>query len=443
MKKGLLVILSILFVLWVPSLMFAGGKQEKGTMEQQPAAAAKPEKITITVWDFKYAEEVTGAAFKKMDEMFMAENPNIVINHVAQPETSYYQMLASTFTAKSDVDVVLLHTDNRAWNMKDFYVTLDGYLGAAKNDYAPSARAACSASKSADSDIRMLPLTAQGLGMYFNKKNFKAAGLDPNKAPAAWNDFLAACEALKKAGIPPIILGNQGSPFGIDFMYRVILATFYGQKIDGFADGTSNFTDKEFQAATRMIKTLYDKDYINVENGSIPYFMDAINTFKAGKGGFFCGLTSDIAHWKDFGDALGYDNVGYFSSPVNPDAKYSKSQVNQGAGLGLAVVNYGKHINEAVKYVMYFTSGKAGKVFMDASGAIVPNKTIPIDATNKMLSDILSKMDADAAPDIMTRVPGGMVNDFYNYMSLYFIAKEITEDKYIEAVQKLYKSNLE
>jgi len=412
-----------------------------GTRDTAATAGDKP--VTLTVWDFKYGEEVTGAAFREMDEMFMAENPGIVINHVAQPESNYYELLLSAFTAHSDVDVVLLHADNRAWNMVDFFAVMDKQIAPVMEDYAPTALAAVSASGSPISDIRMLPLTAQGLGFYYNKANFKKAGLNPDKAPASWNDFLAACEALKSAGITPIIMGNQGSTFGIDFTYRVILATLYGDRIAGFADGSSSFTDPEFLTATRMIKTLFDKGYVNVENGSIPYFMDAINLFKSGQGGFFCGLTSDIAHWKDFGEALGYANVGYFPSPIPAGAPYPRAQVNQGAGLGIAAVNYRPNVDAAIKYISFFTSGKAGKVFMDASGAIVPNNTIPVDSSNAMLSEILSRMSSDAAGDFMTKVPGGMVSDFYNFCFLYFIAGEITEGEFIDKVQKIYKDNLE
>ena len=191
-----------------------------------------------------------------------------------------------------------------------------------------------------------------------------------------------------------------------------------------------------------MIKELYDKGYINVENGSISYFMDAIDAFKAGKGGFFPGLCSDIAHWKDFGEALGYANVGYFPAPVPQGAAFPNAQVNQGAGLGMVVVNYGKNKDLAVKYIKHYTSGKGGQILMNASGAIVPNSTIPIDAGNPMLKTILDKMNSSAVPDFMALVPGGMVNDFYNFQYLFFISKEISLDDYIKRVQELYKNSL-
>ena len=425
MKRKLLLMAGLLVA---AAMLFAGGQRSSGT--------------TLTVWDFKYQEEITGRAFKEMDEMFMAQNPGVTINHVAQPELNFYQLLMSAFVAKNDLDVVIMHVDERAWNLKDFFENLDPYISAELNSYASVARKAVSTSQNPNRDIKMLPLTTQGIGIYYNKANFIKAGLDPNRIPSSWNDFLAACEALKRAGITPIIMGNAGSPIGIDFFYRMILVTLYGDRIEGFRNGTANYTDPEFRQATLMIKELYDKGYVNVENGSLNYFMDAIEMFKAGQGGFFPGLLSDIAHWKDFGEAFGYNNLGYFSAPVAQGAANPNGQLVQGAGLGMVVVNYGRNKDLAAKYVKHYTSGAGGKVFMDASGAIVPNSTIPIDRSNTMLSSILEKIEKYATSDIMVLVPGGIVADVQNFMYLYFVSNEISLDDYIRQVQQLYRNAL-
>jgi len=425
MKKKLMLVVGLLMV----GTMFFACKQKSGT--------------TLTVWDFKYQEENTGKVFREMDKLFMEQNPGVTINHVAQPESNYYQILMSAFSAKNTVDVVMLHPDNRAWNLKDYLEVLDSKITAEKANYASAALKACSPSNDPARDIRMLPLTSQGMGIYYNKANFAKAGLDPNKVPSSWNDFIAACEALKKAGIPPIMMGNSGGTFSIEFTYRPILATLYGpDRIEGFRNGTANFTDPEFRQATTMIKELFDKGYVNVENGSITFFTEAIEAFKAGKGGFFSGLCSDIAHWKDFGDALGYANVGYFSSPLAPDAAYPNGQVNQGAGIGFAAVNYGKNKDLAIKYIKHYTSGQGGKMFMDASGAIVPNTSIPVDSSNALLGTILEKMGKYPVNDFMNLIPGGMVNDFQNFMYMFFVSNEISIDDYIKQVQQLYKNSL-
>ncbi|MDR2304543.1 MAG: extracellular solute-binding protein [Treponema sp.] len=431
MKKIAIV---LLLMMVFGSMVYAGGGG------QQSAAGGK---TTLTVWDFKYAEENTGKAFKEMDALFMRENPNIIINHVAQPEPSFYELLMSAFVAKNDVDVIITHTDNRAWNMAEFMEVLDPYIINERSEYARSALRAVSSSQNPDRDTRMLPLTAQGMGFYYNKLNFRKAGLNPDNPPRSWPDFLAACEALKKANIPPIIFGNGGgTPIGIDWTYRTILVTLYGDKIEGFQNGKVNFTDPEFRQATVMIKELFDKGYINVENASMVYFMDAIDAFKAGQGGFIPGLCSDIAHWKDYGEALGYDNVGYFPGPVVQGAPYPNAQVNQGAGLGMAVVNYGKNKDAAVKYIKFYTSGQGGKIFMDASGAIVPNSSIPIDTNNKLLTTVLSEMNNYGTADYMTLIPGGMFAEYNNLQYWYFVSDEISLDDYIRQVQELYKNSL-
>ena len=421
MKKNPVLIVGLLLL---TTILFAGGQKSTGK--------------TLTVWDFKYDEKITGRVFRDMDKMFSDKYPDVTINHVAQPEATYYQILMSAFTAKTDVDVVMTHTDNRAWNLKDFFEVLNPYVSSVMGNYSSAALKASSPTQDPAKDLRALPLTSQGVGFYYNKQNFVKAGLDPNKIPSSWDDFIAACEALKKAGITPFITGNSGMCLGPDFIYRAILGTLYGPKIEGFRNGTANFTDPEFRQATLMIKELFDKDYVNVENGSITYFTEAIDLFKAGKGGFFIGLTSDIAHWKDFGDALGYDNVGYFSSPVAANAPYPDLQTNQGAGLLLEVVNYGKNKDMAVEYIKHYTSGEAGKLFMNESGALVPNSTIPVDQSNKLLTTILGKMNNNAVSDYEQLIPGGMIADYQNFMYLYFVSKEISLDDYIKQVQQLY-----
>ena len=433
-RNSTLIVLALCIVLVGSSTaLFAQG--QRGTVADGP--------VTLTVWNFKYAEEVAGAAFREMDRLFMEQNPGIIIDHQAQPESNYYQLLVSAFSAQSDLDVFLTHTDQRAWAIAEMFYRFDDTIADVMDTYAESARVACSETGSPDSDIKILPLTAQGTGIYYNKSNFAKAGLDPEANVANWDDFLAACEALKRAGITPIIFGNQGSPFGIDFTYRVILGTLLGEEgIDGFADGSSSFTSAEFAQATQMIKQLFDKGYVNVENASIPYFVDAIDVFKSGVGGFYPGLNSDIAHWKDFGDALGYENVGYFPAPLAPNAAYPLAQVNQGAGIGFAVPDYSPHAEAAAKYAKFMTSGEAGKIFMDMTGAIVPNSTIPMDASNPLLATVLDHMNSNAVPDIMNKVPGGMINDFYNFMNLYFLAGEISESQYIRQVENLYRNNL-
>ncbi len=427
-KKGFILFYVLLFL--ITPMIFSAGQQD----------AADDGSVTLTVWDFKYSEEIVGSALKDMDSLYMTANPNVTIEHIAQPHDNYYEILAAALGSGTGPDIIMAHTDQRIWNMEEFLLTLDPYVADWKDDISDSAWAACSASRSSDKDLKIVPLTAQGLGIYYNKANLAKAGVDTSSAPRSWDDFLAACEKLKAAGIPPVVMGNGGQPFGIDFAYRVLLANFYGDDLSGFSSGKANFTDEEFIEATRMIKTLYTKGYVMTENNSMPYFMDAIEVFKTGEGGFFFGLTSDIAHWKDFGDAFGYENLGYMPTINTPAAAYTDRQSSQGAGIGFAVLDSSKNKEAAVEFLSSYVHGESAKLFLERTGAIVPNKNLPIE--NESLAEVVSYMGKNAVPDFYNQLDAGFGAEFYNYVQLFFLADEISLNEYIESLQKAYEMNL-
>jgi len=429
MKKGMILLL-VLSGICLP--LMAGGQSEgKAAKDEGP--------VTLTVWDFKYSEEIVGSALKDMDSLYMSNNPGVEIKHVAQPHDNYYEILASSLSSGVGPDVLMAHADQRIWNMDEFLLNLDSSIASWKDDISDSAWVACSSTKEADKNIKIIPLTAQGLGIYFNKSNLSKAGVNLSADFGDWNTFLDTCEKLKAAGIPPIVMGNGGAPFSVDFMYRTLLANFYGPELTGFSDGKANFTDESFIEATRMIKTLFTKGYVMTENATMPYFMDAIEVFKSGEGGFFVGLTSDIAHWKDFGDAFGYENLGYIPSVNSAKAKYKNRQANQGAGIGFAVQESSKHKEESVDYLYELIHGESANIFLNRTGAIIPNKNLPIE--NQSLATVVGFMSKNAVPDFYNQLDAGFGAEFYNYIQLFFLADEMTLNEYIESLQKSYELN--
>ncbi|MDC7233658.1 MAG: extracellular solute-binding protein [Spirochaetales bacterium] len=430
MKKGFTLLLLLVFC---TSMLIAGGQNESD-------AAASDGPVKLTIWDFKYSEEIVGSALKDMDSLYLAANPTVELEHIAQPHDNYYEILAAAVGSGRVPDVIMAHTDQRIWNMDEFLLNLDPYIADWKDNISDSAWAACSSTGDSSENIKIVPLTAQGLGIYYNKANLAKAGVDAGSDLSEWETFLEACEKLNNAGIPPVVMGNGGQPFGIDFAYRTILANFYGPELAGFRDGTANFTDEAFVEASRMMKTLFTKGYVVTENSTMPYFMDAIELYKSGEGGFFFGLTSDIAHWKDFGDAFGYENLGYMPS-INADAApYRDRQSSQGAGIGFAVMKDSKNIETAVDFLYEYVHGDSANLFLNRTGAIVPNKNLPID--NESLATVVNYMSNNAVPDFYVQLDAGFGAEMYNYFQLFFLADEISLNKYIESLQKAYEMNL-
>jgi multiple sugar transport system substrate-binding protein len=78
------------------------------------------------------------------------------------------------------------------------------------------------ATDAATGKIYGLPQSGYALGIYYNRKMFKAAGLDPDKPPTTWSDFRNYAKALKSAtvaGYAETSTGNQGGWHFTNWMY--------------------------------------------------------------------------------------------------------------------------------------------------------------------------------------------------------------------------------
>ena len=54
-----------------------------------------------------------------------------------------------------------------------------------------------------------MPQYLLGIPFVWNKAMFKKAGLNPNKGPKTWTEFLADAKKLKAAGFTPFGMGNK------------------------------------------------------------------------------------------------------------------------------------------------------------------------------------------------------------------------------------------
>jgi raffinose/stachyose/melibiose transport system substrate-binding protein len=390
---------------------------------------------TITVWDFKYSEVNPGGAqgpMKLIDAMFQKAHSGVTVDHVAQPlEPQYYQIIQAAAGANQGADVVMFHPGARANGFDDILVALDPYIGGVKGQFT----AASMAMVTQNGKVKLLPLTMQGFGIYYNKDYFKKAGLDPNQPPKTAAQFLAACEKLKAAGIVPITVGQT---YTIDFLIRALVANAYGPYVAGLKNGTVKYTDPVFKASIQFVKTLMDKGYLEKDGFSRPYFMDGIDKFAAGTGGMFVGLLSDVGNWKRFSDALGADTIGYFPTVNLPESKYKDQQVAQGAGIGYGVMTWSKNQKLAAEYVKTATTGEGAGTYASMTGALSPNAAAGGSGPSyPALKSIQQYLKGGLALDYLPMFYNGYEDDTNRLNDRLFVTGELTVDQYIAEYQKL------
>jgi ABC-type glycerol-3-phosphate transport system substrate-binding protein len=394
---------------------------------------------TITVWDFKYGEAQAGGAqapMQQIDTLFMQKNPGVTVNHVSQPgEPQYYQIIQAAASANQGPDVAMFHPGAREYGFGDVLVDLTPYIQDIKNQFTPASIAMVSMDGKVGAPIKVLPMTMQGFGIYYNKAYFKKAGLNPEQPPKTEAQFLAACEKLKAAGIVPITVGQT---YTIDFLIRCLVANAFGPNVAGLKDGSVKYTDPIFKESIEFVKTLVDKGFLEKDGFSRPYFMDGINYFAGGNGGMFVGLLSDVGNWKAFSDKLGANNIGYFPTVNLPDAKYKDQQVAQGAGIGYGVMTWSKNQKAAVAYTKFYVSAEAAKIYAAATGALSPNTTVGGSGSDyPALKTIQQYLKGALTLDYLPMFYNGYEDDTNRLNDRLFVTGELSVDQYITEYQKL------
>ncbi|MBA2285813.1 MAG: extracellular solute-binding protein [Ktedonobacteraceae bacterium] len=109
------------------------------------------------------------------------------------------------------------------------------------------------ATDAATGKVYGIPVNGYALGIYYNRKMFKAAGLDPDKPPTTWDDFRKYAKALTTpsvAGYAETSTGNQGGWHFTNWMYTA------GGDMQS-ADGTrATFNSDKGASVLQMLKDM-------------------------------------------------------------------------------------------------------------------------------------------------------------------------------------------
>jgi raffinose/stachyose/melibiose transport system substrate-binding protein len=428
MTKRFFVMTALLLVLTV-SLAWAAGQR-----------AADPDApTTLVVWDFKYGE-VDGMQppMIEIDRMFEEAFPNITIDHVAQPHDEYYQVLRAAVTAGSGPDVVMFHGGARAWEFDQFLEPLDSYIEHWRHEVSEFTWAAASYQGNPDNPVKVVPLTTQGLGWYYSKPAFVQAGLDPERAPKSRDEFLAAAQALKDAGITPIITGMAPENTFLSWGLRVQTVNAYpGDEVLQWRESGMNFSDPGFVEAVDFFDELHRREFIDRQAYDMPLFMEAIEKFAGGGGGFFLGLLSDIAHWKDFEDGLGKGNVGYFPTVNLPGQSATDSQYLQGVGIGYAIMQWSRNKDIAAEYLKYYGSDGAS-VLVEMVGALHPNQAIDLSGIEYPSLEVIMGYIDNAQDAFNTWIPPAADQNAIGRLSQsWMVAGDLTARQWIDRANEI------
>ncbi|MFB5196574.1 ABC transporter substrate-binding protein [Neobacillus sp. KR4-4] len=230
----------------------------------------------ITYWaPFSGAD---GPRMKTIVENYNKSQSKYQVDFQVVPQSDYYKTVDLAFSGQKNApDLLIMHTDqlkNYADKnlLKDLTDTVEK-AGVKAEDYAETAW------KAGDIGGKhyTIPLDIHPLIMYYNKDLFKAAGLDPEKAPTNREEFLAAAKKLTDSSknqygfVVPTLWPNQ-------FIFPTILFQNGGELMK---DGKPNYNSPEAVEALTFYRDLIHKEKVSPENvqqdGEVTLFLQGKN----------------------------------------------------------------------------------------------------------------------------------------------------------------------
>ncbi len=186
-----------------------------------PAAIAAPpvvptEPTTIEIWWHEYGPFT--AYVKQLIEEYKTVRPNVTINATVTSSADINQKISVALATGTGPDIM----DNDASFYSLYYskgvlepLNLAVFGAESYADviarYTPGGLAA----GTFDGKVYALPYQGNSMSLFINNKEFRAAGLDPQKdAPKTWDDVIALGPKLK------IVQGNRTVQKAFDFPYH-------------------------------------------------------------------------------------------------------------------------------------------------------------------------------------------------------------------------------
>jgi ABC-type glycerol-3-phosphate transport system substrate-binding protein len=207
-------------------------------------------------------------------------------------------------------------------------------------------------------EAMFLPGNMQVLGwLIYWIDDLQKNGVDPSKL-SKWDDFTAACDTLKKAGLVPLIGGNH--PATLVDWYQSLVEVAAPGKLDQVERGHGKFNDADMTDAFNLIAKVHN-DYmqpgvLGIDAGP---GLDSFHAHKGAMSGIFTGTP-----WFGF---LNSDNKDI---RAQMNGKYGTFLLPGSKGLaamdaGIAMVDGTKNKDAAWAYMKWLSTGKGGAHLSD------------------------------------------------------------------------------
>ncbi|MCC3373246.1 ABC transporter substrate-binding protein [Cohnella sp. REN36] len=326
----------------------AGGGDSASASPTASADDGKP--VTISFMHFK-SDFTDGVA--KIVEQFESENPNIKVDVQPVKYDDYYTLLKTKLAGGDVVDVFTLNAGAQTKLFSD-----GGYLeDLTGKPFLADFDESVLKSQSTDGKNYIMPVNANPIAVFYNKKIFGDLGIE---IPRTYDAMIAAAKKIKEAGKTPFALGwkdpwtlsmwlTRDMPSNSALVYNQ--PDFFEKLETGAVKFADNPATKVMLEHAQQLFDLGNKDQLGVD------YNGAVDLFAKGDVGMMYMGTWPLADIQKKNPEL-YDNMGYFPYPFSNDESLNKLEFNPDASL--AISSKSPHKDAAEKFLAFLASKEGG-----------------------------------------------------------------------------------
>ncbi len=362
MKRSKRVVLSsvcVVLVLSVACLAFAGGRKEE----------TKEGKKIITfwwagAWDVVKMPEWIDIAVKQYE----AENPNIDIDPVQQSLDTLIPSFKAAAAAQEGPDIAFFW--GGVWCLEDVWAgsiaPLSDYWSMDEIEQVIGYK-----DRLWNGKVWGVGYYLSGKPMTYNKKLFQKAGLDPEKPPKNWEQFVDVCKKLKNAGITPLGLGLK------DQWQGGWMVSHWGiQDLDSPDDmkkvalGRAKLTEPKYSDWWKRLEFIIQQGYYNDDVLSLTADQ-GWDLFPQQRIAMVFATDSHVGAWVE---ELGVEAVGVARIPAMGKGKLSGSYFMETNGY--SITSWSSHKEEAAEFLRWLYQEEQVNNFFKTTGTLHCSKKL-------------------------------------------------------------------
>ena len=338
---------------------------------------------------------------------FKAANPgwDVKITLLPPNNDQLAAQVQAAFASKNVPDVMMLYAGSYTTAYDEGLLALNDYVNKTPGfwDQMTMWNSACSDldCKGGEGRIIGVPMDQYMFLFWYRKDVFEKAGVtpppsDPKGAPWSWNDFLAACEKFKAAGIIPMIYGDRDGYTTSNMMTTNIVSYFESGDEAKFVSGDLKFTDPKFVDPLKAIISLREKGCVGADSSTREQ-IDASNDFVTGKGATYEAYNGMLPYFEAI-----KDNLGVALIPMSGSGPW-KDKTAAMAGQNWVIPKDAKHPDQGWEFIKLASDEAAGADLIPLLGSVPANKAAAAKITDPFVKFGLDASE-NAAMDILDTV---------------------------------------